>query len=134
MHLCTVTMHQSMQQRDSQLPSTTIQLTQLFTPPHIQLTPRIHTTITHVMVVDLSIHLSPIVRRAERSCWYIFWNEDGGWYCSTLKVTVAFLKLIQLANRKPTHVRKNRWDAIEPSVLGNHSSKCILDKLKASQN
>ena len=42
-------------------------------------------------------------------------------------------KTNSMANRKPMQIRKNRCDATEPRFLGDHSSKSILDKLKASQ-
>ena len=38
-----------------------------------------------------------------------------------------------VANRKPVEIRKNRRDATEPRFLGDHTSKGILDKLKAIQ-
>ena len=37
------------------------------------------------------------------------------------------------ANQKPKQISKNRCDATEPRILGDHLSKSILDTLKASQ-
>ena len=38
-----------------------------------------------------------------------------------------------VANRKPMQIRKNRCDVAEPRFLCDHSSKSVLDPLKASQ-
>ena len=76
-------------------------------------------------------------RRAECSGRYISWDKGCkiGWLLKLehLKSNRSNFKTNSVVNRRPMQVRKNRCDATEPRFLGNHSSKSILDKLKASQ-
>ena len=75
--------------------------------------------------------------RAECSRRYIFWDERCkiGWL---LKLEYpesnrSDFKANSVANRKPMQIRKNRCDVAEPRFLCDHSSKSILNMLKASE-
>ena len=76
-------------------------------------------------------------RRAKCSRRYILWDERCkiGWL---LKLEYpesnrSNFETNSVANRKPMQIRKNRCDVAEPRFLCNHSSKSILDTLKASE-
>ena len=80
---------------------------------------------------------APVVQAPLCSGRYISWDESCKiWWLlklEHLKSNRSNFKTNSVANRKPMQFRKNRCDATEPRYLGNHSSKSILDKLKASQ-
>ena len=76
----------------------------------------------------------------EKRClrWYVSWNERCkiGWLLLKLEQSESNhsnFKANSAANRKPMQIRKDRCDATEPRFLCDHSSKSILDTLKASQ-
>ena len=76
-------------------------------------------------------------RRAECSRRYILWDERCkiGWLLKLKhsESNRSNFKDNSVANRKPMQIRKSRCDVAEPRFLCDHSSKSVLDTLKASQ-
>ena len=104
-NFCTSTIHQSMQKLHSHLAPNTIQLTQLFTPTHIQPN-RIHATLTHITVGDLSIHL--------HHWWDFKWNAFM--HCHNAPIN-AKMALSAPLNHHPTDT------TIHTSTHSTHSRK-----------
>ena len=72
--------------------------------------------------------------RSARAGTYFGMRDARGWLLKLehSEGNRSNFKANSVANRKPMQIRKNRCDVAEPRFFCDHSSKSILDTLKAS--